>query len=101
MDRMYSIDDLLELVNAERADELRIHVGAPPIIVLQGDHETIEGPAITAEDAEQLLQSIANTRQRRELRERGAVRFIYRFRRSTDFVVCARMEGESIGIDIH
>jgi Tfp pilus assembly ATPase PilU len=98
---MYSMDDLLHLVNSDGADELRLHVGTPPVIVLGGEHHTIEGPPITTEDAEQFLQSIASTRHRRELRERGVVQFIYRFRRITDFVVCARMENENVGIDIH
>lgn len=98
---MYSIDDLLYLVSSDGADELRLHVGTPPVIVLGGEHHTIEGPAITPVDAQQLLQSIASTRQRRELRARGEVQFIYRFRRITDFVVCARMEEENVGMDIH
>jgi Tfp pilus assembly ATPase PilU len=98
---MYSMDDLLHLANSDGADSLRLHVGMPPVVVLEGEHHPVEGPAITPEDAEHLLQSIANTRQRRELREHGAVQFIFRFRRSTDFVVCARMEEENVGIDIH
>jgi Tfp pilus assembly ATPase PilU len=100
-ERMYSMDDLLHLANSDGADELRLHVGTPPIVVLDGEQHPVEGPAITPEDVEHLLQSIANTRQRRELRSRGAVQFIYRFRRSTDFVVCARIEDENVGIDIH
>ena len=95
------MSNLLRRVKTEQADELRLHVGAPPVIVLQGEPHPLEGPVITPEDAEQLLRSVANTRQRRELRARGMVQFIYRFRRSTDFVVCARMEDEHVGIDIH
>src|SRR5437773_2135284 len=98
---MYSMDDLLHLVNSDGADELRLHVGTPPVIVLEGEHHAVEGPPITPEDAEQLLQRVATTRQRRELRDRGMVQFIYRFRRSTDFVVRARMEHQNVGIDIH
>jgi Tfp pilus assembly ATPase PilU len=95
------MDALLHLVNSDRAEELRLQVGTPPIVVLQGEQHTLEGPPVTAEDAKQLLQSIASTRQRRELRDRGVVQFIYRFRRITDFVVCARMENGNVGIDIH
>jgi len=98
---MYSMDDLLHLANSDGADELRLHVGMPPVIMLEGEPHTIDGPSITTEDAERLLQGIANTRQRRALRESGVVQFIYRFRRITDFVVCARMEGENVGLDIH
>src|SRR5882672_3707203 len=60
--RMYSIDDLLHLASSDGADELRLHVGTPPVVVLGGEHHTIEGPPITTESAEQLLQSVATTR---------------------------------------
>ena len=95
------MDHLLHLVHSDGADELRLHVGQPPVIVLEGKQEPIEGPAITAEDAEQFLLSIADTRQRRELREHGTVEFIYRFRGRANFVVLATMEDESVGMDIH
>ena len=72
-EHMYSMDDLLDRVKAERADELRLYVGTPPIIVPRGEHHTVEGPAIAIADAEQLLRSIANTRQRRELSRIHAV----------------------------
>jgi Tfp pilus assembly ATPase PilU len=98
---MYSMDDLLHLASSDGADELRLHVGTPPVIVLDGEPHTIEGPPITTEDAEQLLHSVATTRQKRELRERGEVQFVFRFRRITDFVVRASMEDKNIGIDIH
>ena len=98
---MYSVDDLFHLLHSDGADELRLHVGTPPVIVLDGEHQLLEGPAITTESAEHLLQNIANTRQRRELRERGVVEFVYRFRHRANFVVRARMEGENVGIDVH
>jgi len=82
---MYSMDDLLEVVSADKAEELRLHVGTPPIIVLRGEDHPVEGPAITVEDAEQLLRSMADTRQRREINERGAAEFVYTFRDSTRF----------------
>jgi twitching motility protein PilT len=101
LEHMYSMDHLLHLLHSDGADELRLHVGQPPVIVLDGELQPLEGPAITAEDAEQLLQSISNTRHRRELREQGMVEFICRFRNRANFVIRARMEGENIGMDIH
>jgi Tfp pilus assembly pilus retraction ATPase PilT len=98
---MYSMDDLLHLLHSDGADELRLHVGRPPVIVLDGEEQPLEGPAITNEDAEQLFQCVANTRQRRDLRERSAVEFIYRFRGRASFVVRARLKDENIELDIH
>lgn len=97
---MYSIDDLLHLVNSDRADALRLYVGDPPVILLDGEPYKIEVPSITAEDAKQFLHSITNTRQRLELSENGTVRFVYRFRRITDFVVSIQIQNEIVKIDI-
>lgn len=97
---MYSMDDLLYLVNSDGAEALRLQVGLPPVVVLDGKPNAIEGPPITPEDAEHFLQSIADSRQRRELRDRGEVHFIYRFRRITDFVVRARIEDKNVVIEI-
>jgi Tfp pilus assembly pilus retraction ATPase PilT len=104
---MYSMDDLLLLINSEGANELRLHAGAPPVIVVRGEQHTIDGPPITTENAGQLLQSVANTRQKRVLGHGGAVQFILRRscskrnRMLNDFLVCAKMEDEHVGIDIH
>ncbi|HWW02937.1 MAG TPA: hypothetical protein VNZ64_24770 [Candidatus Acidoferrum sp.] len=95
------MDNLLYLLHSDGADELRLHVGQPPVIVLEGEQEPIDGPAITTEDAQELLQSITDTRQRRDLREHGVVDFIYRFRDRANFVVRARLEDENVGMDIH
>jgi Tfp pilus assembly pilus retraction ATPase PilT len=98
---MYSMDDLLHIVHSDGADGLRLRVGQPPVIVLDGEEQQIEGPAITIENAEQLLHGISDTRQRRDLREHGAVDFIYRFRGRVSFVVCAKIEDENVYLDIH
>ena len=97
---MASMDNLLHLVHSDGAQALRLHVGQPPVVVLDGEEQLLDEPAITPEDAERLWWSISNTRQRRELWERGWVNFLYRFRGRASFVVCARMEKTSVGMDI-
>jgi Tfp pilus assembly pilus retraction ATPase PilT len=97
---MYSMDDLLYLVTLDGAEALWLRVGRPLVIVLDGEQQTIEGPSITPEDAEHLLQNIADSRQRRELREHGEVHFIYRHRHVTDFVVRVRIEDDNVVIEI-
>jgi Tfp pilus assembly pilus retraction ATPase PilT len=97
---MYSMDDLLQLARTERVEELRLHVGKPPVTVRRSVRHVVEGPPITAEDAERFLLSIANTRKRREIRERGWAQFFYMFRRKTRFLVLAKVEEEGVGFDI-
>ncbi len=98
---MYSMDDLLYLVHSDGADRLRLEVGQPPVIVMDGEEQAMDGPALTAEDLDGLLHCVADTRQRRELREHGEVEFIYRFRQCTSFVVTAKILEENVYIEAH
>ena len=97
---MYSMDNLLTLITTEQARELRFRAGAPPVVVLGEEPHPMEGPPLTVNCAEQLLRSIANTRQMRELRERGAVTFIYSLRGSSPFLIRAALEGDSIVFNV-
>ena len=98
---MNSIDDLLHLLHSDGADALRLHIGRPPIVVLDGEDQALEGPSVTIEEADRILHRIANSRQRRTLRTSGSVEFIYTFRERASFVVHARLEGENVEISIH
>lgn len=97
---MYSMDNLLTLITTEQARELRFRAGTPPVVVLGEEPHAMEGPPLTAESAEQLLRSIASTRQMRELRERGAVTFIYTLRGTSPFLIRAAIDGESIVFNV-
>jgi len=97
---MYSIADLLELVTTERAQGLRLHVGAPPVIVVGGEDHTVEGPAISSENAQQFLRSMVDTRQTRRIRRLGQGHFIYTFRGCHRFAVHAKIEDENVALDL-
>lgn len=98
---MNSMDDLLHLVHSDGADGLGLRVGHPPVIVLDGEELPMEGPPLTTQDAERLWRSISDTRQRRRLREQGAIEFIYRFRAHASFVVRAKLEDGNVRMAIH
>lgn len=98
---MYSMDDLLHLLHSDGADELRLHVGEPPVVVLDRQPQPVDGPAITTEDAERFWLSLADSRLRRMLRNRKVVEFVYRFRKRACFVVRAKVEKQGVGIDIY
>jgi Tfp pilus assembly ATPase PilU len=95
------MDDLLHLLHSDGADALRLHVGEPPLLVLDGKAQPLDGPAITAQDAQDFWHALANTRQRRTLRQRGEIEFMYKFRDRADFVVKAKLNGENVSLDIH
>jgi Tfp pilus assembly ATPase PilU len=95
------MDHLLHLVHSDGAQALKLHVGLPPVVVMDGKEQPLDEQAITMEEAERLLLSISTTRQRRDLWERGWVDFIYRFRNRVSFVVHAQMENRSVKMEIH
>src|SRR5213075_254386 len=95
----YEMTDLLTLVLSERAEGLSLRAGEPPVVHLRADPHTIEGPAITPENAESLLRSLADTRQVRQLRAAGALEFVYTFR-DISFRVQVRAEDEDVSLDL-
>lgn len=97
---MYSIDDLLNLVTSEQADGVTLQVGKAPIVAVGGERRAVEGPAITAENGEQLLRSIANSRQMRALMKNGATEFVYTFRGSSRFLVYAKLQEENVYLEL-
>jgi Tfp pilus assembly pilus retraction ATPase PilT len=87
---MYSMDNLLTLIRVEEVRELQIRAGVPPIVVSENESHMLEGPPLTAEGTEQLLRSIANTRQMRALQQSGAVEFMYHFEGRSPFLIRAK-----------
>ena len=83
------MDHLLTLLTIEKARELQFRAGSPPVIVLEDEQHSLQGPPITREDVMRLLRSMATSRQMRDLRERG-VQFIYTLPDRSPFLVMCR-----------
>ncbi|MGD1087258.1 MAG: hypothetical protein ABR955_00830 [Verrucomicrobiota bacterium] len=98
---MYAVDDLLNLVNAEKAEELHLDFGVPPVIQVQGELHTIEGPPVNPENIELLLQSIALEQQIQDIKERGNLKFIYPFGDAFRFRVSIRTRGKSFSLKLY
>ena len=94
------LTDLLILAVSDGAERLSLHTGQPPVVHVRGEANIIEGPAISPDNADSLLRSLAGTRYMREFRERGSVVFIHTFQNSAQFRVHARLERDEIQIDL-
>jgi twitching motility protein PilT len=97
----YEITDLLRLAVSEGADRLSLYVGQPPVIHVRGEEHAVEGPAITFENVMSLLRQLADTRQMREIHNRGVVGFVYTVPRKAKFRVQARLVREELQIELH
>jgi twitching motility protein PilT len=98
---MYAMDDLLNLVTAERAEELHLDFDVPPAIQVQGELHTIEGPPVIPENIELLLQSIASEQQIQDIKGRGNSKFIYPFGDASRFSVSVKTRGNSFSLKLY
>jgi twitching motility protein PilT len=98
---MYAMDDLLNLATAEKAEELHLDFGVPPAIQVQGELHTIEGPPVSPENIELLLQNIASEQQIQDIRRRGNSKFIYPFGDASRFRVSVRTRAKSFSIKLY
>src|SRR5438552_8305527 len=75
----YSMSDLLQLVVSEGASDLHVRVGTPPTIRVHGILHRVEGPALKAEDTEELMRSITSEEHIQHVSERGGADFGFAF----------------------
>ncbi len=94
------MDQLLTMLTTEKAKELRFRAGSPPVMVSDDEERPLQGPPIPGDEMIRLLRHMATSRQMRDLRERGAVRFIYTPRGRFPFLVRAKMDDENVEFDI-
>ena len=93
---MYQMDQLLNLLTAERAKELHFRAGRPPLMVLDDEQHSLQGPPIADDEIVRLLRDLANSRQIRDLRAHGKVEFVYTAAGRAPFVIRAQMESENV-----
>jgi len=75
----YSMSDLLQLVVSEGASDLHIRVGIPPAIRTHGELERVQGPMLTPEDTEELMNSITGEDHIQAVRTKGGADFGFAF----------------------
>jgi hypothetical protein len=90
----YSIPDLIELLKTERGDRVLLNVGSPPTLIVKGELHAIEGPPAVQESVDEMLRTVANSRQMRAFRESGIVDVIVPFEGSRFLVRAVRAFGE-------
>jgi len=77
--RSFQIDKLLETVVSERASDLHVSVGQPPVLRSGGRLVRLETRTLTADDTTNLMKSICPERNQQELQERGGTDFGFAF----------------------
>jgi Tfp pilus assembly pilus retraction ATPase PilT len=97
---MYSLKDLLNLVDREGAEELQLEPGRPPVMVLQGRRRVVDGMLVTSQALTELLRGIATEEQTHELDRCGTLQFAFAAPNSTRFNVRVATLGQSLTLTI-
>ncbi len=97
---MYSIKDLLALIDSEGAQELRLAPGSQPIMLLHGRPRPLAVSPLTGDNVAELLRSFAPPEQLKELHACGDTHFIYQSETTAKFSINAAMKGEEITVQI-
>lgn len=75
--RVLQAKDLLKLVLKQKASDLHLTVGLPPMLRLDGKLTPTEFEKLTPADTERLVLSLLNEEQRKTFTERGELDFTY------------------------
>jgi twitching motility protein PilT len=94
----FDMSDLLRLAVDMEASDLHIRVGVPPILRIHGSMHPIEGAALTPDDTERLMKSIASEEQQQKVRERGGTDFGFSFGEEARFRVSVFRAKGAIGM---
>jgi Tfp pilus assembly ATPase PilU len=97
---MYNLKDLLVLMARESAEELLLEPDQPPRMLLRGKMRVLDGPILTADEVEGLVQSIATEEQRREIAMCGDARFQYVAEHMAKFSVDAQTHDNLLRVKI-
>ncbi len=81
------IDKLLQTVVSQRASDLHISSGQPPVLRVGGHMVRLETKSLEAEDCVGLMKSITPERNQQELQERGGTDFGFAFGEAARFRV--------------
>ncbi|HWI58505.1 MAG TPA: hypothetical protein VNZ22_14870 [Bacillota bacterium] len=92
------MNDLLNLVEVQGAEELRLEPGQSPVMVLRGQLRVLDQPLLTSDQVAELFGSFATETHLNELRRCGDVRFTYVFRNSAHFGVTASMQHGKLSV---
>ena len=92
------IDKMLETVVRERASDLHITTGQPPVLRMGGHMVRLETKTLTAEDTTGLMKSITPERNQQELQEVGGTDFGFAYGDKARFRVAVFKQRGNIGL---
>lgn len=95
---MAKIDELFKLMVQKDASDLHLVAGSPPYMRISGEMEKLDMPALTAQDAQDLIFEICNDKQKKEFITNWELDFAYTNEPIGRFRVNVFMQRKGIGV---
>ncbi|OGV60643.1 MAG: type IV pili twitching motility protein PilT [Lentisphaerae bacterium RIFOXYC12_FULL_60_16] len=92
------MSELLDLVVEEKASDLHITVGLPPVLRIHGGMQPLDADPLTPEDTERLMKSITSPDHQQKVREHGGTDFGFGFGDKARFRVSVLRSKGNVGI---
>jgi twitching motility protein PilT len=93
----HGIAHLLRFTVAQGASDLHLSAGQPPLLRIQGDLRRIEGPALSQQDVQQLIDEVMSDVHRQTFQEDLELDFAYTLDQTLRFRVNAFMQNRGAG----
>ncbi len=97
-DHTVGMDELLSLTVEEKASDLHLAVGAPPMLRIHGDLTPLDLPELTEDDTDRLMRSITSPESQQVVREHGGTDFGFGFRDLARFRVSVFKTKGNVGV---
>ena len=94
----YEMNDLLDLMVDQGASDLHLQVGHPPTLRLSGSMTLIDGPPLTPDDTEKLMQSITPDAHISSVKLNGGADFGFAFGEKARFRVSVMKSKSNYGM---
>lgn len=98
MSNQVEMSELLQLVVEEKASDLHLQVGVPPVLRIHGRMQPLESAPLRPEDTERLMKSITSEDHQQRVREGGGTDFGFSYGKEARFRVSVLKAKGNIGL---
>ena len=96
----YLLEDLMQMIVAERGDAIHLHDGEKPVLEIRGQLHRLEGPSLEPGEGESMFRGIAPEEETKHAAKNGLSAFAFRFGKDSFFRIMAFREDESVRLEL-
>ena len=92
------MEEILQLAVDEKASDIHLTVGSPPVLRIHGSLVSLDHPPLTNNDTQRLMEAVSSDESRQKLRENGGTDFGFGFLDGSRFRVSIFKQKGDVGL---